>query len=53
MQAKFGALVSPFSAPQAKSQQELDDYLDVIAATHPATTVPRVEEFALKYPKSF
>jgi tetratricopeptide (TPR) repeat protein len=52
MQAQFGALVSPFSAPQAKSQQELDDYLDVIAATNPATTVQRVEEFSSKYPKS-
>jgi tetratricopeptide (TPR) repeat protein len=52
MQAQFGALVSPFNAPQARSQQELDDYLDVMTATNPATTVQRVEEFASKYPKS-
>lgn len=52
MHAQFGPFVSPFNAPQAKTQKELDDYLEVIAATNPATTLQKVEEFTVNYPQS-
>jgi tetratricopeptide (TPR) repeat protein len=52
LQAQFGPLVSPFSVPQSRSQQEFDDYLDVIVATDAATTVQKAEKFASNYPKS-
>jgi tetratricopeptide (TPR) repeat protein len=44
--------VSPFNAPQAKSQQELDDFLDVMASPDPARKIQKVDEFVSKYPKS-
>ena len=52
MQAQFGPLVSPYAVPQAKTQQELDDYLSVVGAPNPASTVRKVEEFIAKYPQS-
>jgi tetratricopeptide (TPR) repeat protein len=50
--AQFGPLVSAYNAPQAKSQQELDDYLEAIASANAETTAHMLEEFASKYPKS-
>jgi len=52
LRAQFGPLVSPFNAPQAESQEELDDYLIIIASTDPAQTIKLVECFALKNPGS-
>jgi tetratricopeptide (TPR) repeat protein len=52
MHAQFGALVSPFTAPQAKTQQELDDYFEIIDASNPAVIVRRVEDFTKTYPQS-
>jgi tetratricopeptide (TPR) repeat protein len=52
LQAQFGSLVSPFSVPQSRSQQEFDDYLDVIVAIDAATTVQKAEKFASNYPES-
>jgi hypothetical protein len=52
IKAQFGPLVSPFTAPQAKTQQELDDYLDIVDASNPPSTVRKVEEFMSKYPQS-
>lgn len=51
-QAQFGPLVSPFNAPQANSQQELDDYLEISTATNPATTIQKADEFTLNYQRS-
>ena len=52
LRAQFGPLVSPFGAPQAKSQEELDDYLNIITSTDPGQTIKLVAQFALKNPAS-
>src|SRR3990172_4901496 len=52
VQAQFGPLVSAAHAPQAKSQQELDDYLEIIADVDPQKTIQNVERFASQYPQS-
>lgn len=51
VRAQFGPMSSPFNAPQAKSQLELDDYLDLISA-NAAATVHMAEAFMANYPKS-
>ena len=40
------------SAPQAKSQQEFDDWLELLGSTDPQSTVRRADEFLAKYPKT-
>lgn len=52
LHAQFGPLLSPFQAPQAKSQEELDIYLRIVSSSDPSKTVHEVEDLASKYPKS-
>ena len=52
LHAQLGPLVSPFQAPQAKTQEELDIYLQIVTESDPSKTVREVEEFAARYPKS-
>jgi tetratricopeptide (TPR) repeat protein len=50
--AQFGPLSSPAQAPQAKSQAELDAYLEIISATEAPDIVNKVDVFASQYPGS-
>jgi len=50
--AQFGPLLNPRLAPQAKTPEELDAYLDIITAPEPRVTIEKTEEFASKYPSS-
>jgi tetratricopeptide (TPR) repeat protein len=50
--AQLGPLLSPSQAPQARSQEELDVYLEVVTEKDPQKTVKRVESFAVEYPNS-
>ena len=50
--AQFGPLLSPGQAPQAKTQEELDAYLEIITASEPKATIQKVDQFALRYRKS-
>jgi tetratricopeptide (TPR) repeat protein len=50
--AQFGPLSSPAQAPQAKSQAELDAYLEIISATEAPDIVKKVDVFASQYPGS-
>ena len=52
LHAQLGPLVSPFQAPQAKTQAELDLYLKIVTESDPLKTVRAVEELAAKYSKS-
>ena len=52
LHAQLGPLLSPFQAPQAKSQEELDIYLQVVSSSDPLKTIREVEDLASKYPKS-
>jgi tetratricopeptide (TPR) repeat protein len=52
LHAQLGPLVSPFQAPQAKSQEELDVYLRIISTSEPSKTIHEVDELASEYPKS-
>jgi tetratricopeptide (TPR) repeat protein len=44
--------VSPGQAAQARSQEELDAYLQIVKATEPHDVAQKVDAFALAYPKS-
>jgi tetratricopeptide (TPR) repeat protein len=50
--AQFAPLSSPAQAPQAKSQAELDAYLEIISATEPPDIVKKVDVFASQFPAS-
>jgi tetratricopeptide (TPR) repeat protein len=50
--AQFGPLSSPAQAPQAKSQAELDAYLEIISATEAPEIVKKVDVFAAQFPGS-
>ncbi len=52
LHAQLGPLVSPIQAPQAKTQEELDIYLQIVTETDPSKIVREVENLAAKYPKS-
>jgi tetratricopeptide (TPR) repeat protein len=52
MKAQFGSLVSPGQAAQARSQDELDAYLQIIGATEARDVAGKVDAFALAFPKS-
>ena len=51
-QAQFGPLVSRLQAPQAHSQEELDDCLEIVTESNPQETIAEVQRFTAKYPKS-
>jgi tetratricopeptide (TPR) repeat protein len=46
------SLPSLGSAPQAKSQQEFDDWLDLLGSTDPQRTVRTADEFLARYPQT-
>jgi len=50
--AQFGPLLSPSQAPQARSQDELDAYLDITTTTHADDLVKEVNVFVSRFPKS-
>lgn len=50
--AQFGPLTSRAQAPQAKSQQELDEYLLVVSEPSSSKIVGDVDLFALHFPNS-
>jgi len=51
-EAQFGPLLTPAQAPQARSQQELDAYLEIITAPAAHEVVNKVDLFASRFPKS-
>ncbi len=52
LQAQFGPLANSAQVPQAKTQEELDAYLEIITATEAQDIVKEVDVFASRYPKS-
>ena len=50
--AQFGPLVSRLQAPQAHSQEELDDCLAIVTDSDPRETIAEAQRFSIKYPKS-
>ena len=50
--AQFGPLLSSRQAPQAKSPEELDFYLEIYTATSPRVIVEKVQQFAENFPQS-
>jgi tetratricopeptide (TPR) repeat protein len=50
--AQFDELISPQQAPQARSQQELDDYIGILDADTAQERVRRIETFVGNYPES-
>jgi tetratricopeptide (TPR) repeat protein len=50
--AQFGPLSSRAQAPQAKMQQELDQYLKIITDASPQTLIADVNTFATQFPAS-
>jgi len=52
LHAQMGPLTSPGKAPQAKSQEELDAYLDVVTAVEPADVIRLTGAFAQKFSAS-
>jgi tetratricopeptide (TPR) repeat protein len=50
--AQFDQLVSPQQVPQARSQQELDDYIEILDANTAQEKVRRIETFFGIYPES-
>jgi tetratricopeptide (TPR) repeat protein len=52
LQAQFGLLSSSGQAAQARSQEELDSYLEIVSATDDRVIVDRVKAFVSEFPKS-
>jgi tetratricopeptide (TPR) repeat protein len=50
--AQFGPLVNTMNAPQAKTEEELDLYLELAVSTNPRASMEIAERFAAKYPES-
>ena len=50
--AQFDELVSPKQVPQAHSQEELDDYIEILYAGTPQGKVQTIEAFLQHYPTS-
>jgi tetratricopeptide (TPR) repeat protein len=50
--AQFGPLVDTMDAPQAKTEEELDLYLELAVSTSPRASFEIAERFAGEYPKS-
>ncbi len=50
--AQFDPMENPQRAPQAQSQKELDDYIELLRADSPQLQVGLVEAFAAYYPDS-
>jgi tetratricopeptide (TPR) repeat protein len=52
LEAQYGHLASPGQAAQARSQEELDAYLEIVGATDARVVVQKVKIFASAFPKS-
>src|SRR5438876_6979925 len=52
LEAQFGPLASPAHAPQARTQEELDAYLQITTGQQPQTVIHNAEIFAAQYPES-
>ncbi len=52
LKAQFGPLATPGQAAQARSQDELDSYLEIVGATDARVIVQKVKAFAAEFPKS-
>jgi tetratricopeptide (TPR) repeat protein len=52
VEAQFGPLTSPGHAAQARSQEELDAYLEIVGETDARMGVQKVKTFAAEFPKS-
>jgi len=52
VRAQFGSLVSPGQAAQARSQAELDAYLQIVQSTDAREVIRKVDAFASAYPGS-
>src|SRR5882724_9554094 len=52
LEAQFGPLTSPGQAAQARSQDELDSYLEIVSATDASVIVQKVKTFVSTFPKS-
>jgi tetratricopeptide (TPR) repeat protein len=52
LEAQFGPLASPGQAAQARSQDELDSYLEIVGATDDRMVVQKVKSFVSEFPKS-
>lgn len=50
--AQLGPLSDPAQAPQAKTQQEFDDYLQIAADADPHQVIRQVDAFAQAFPDS-
>jgi tetratricopeptide (TPR) repeat protein len=50
--AQLGPLSDPAQAPQAKTQQEFDDYLQIVADADPRQVLRQVNAFARAFPDS-
>jgi tetratricopeptide (TPR) repeat protein len=50
--AQFGPVLNPKRAPQARSQEELDAYLEILAAKSPREALARMDAFIKGYPRS-
>lgn len=50
--AQLGPLRTPAQAPQAKTQEELDNYLEISVETSPHHRIAKVEAFTGNYPDS-
>ena len=49
---QFGPLRNPADAPQAKTEEELDVYLEILAASGPTARIAKVQRFSKAYPNS-
>lgn len=52
LEAQFGPLLSPSQAPQARSQEELDAYLEITTTREARQVVEKVSRFAARFPRS-
>lgn len=52
LEAQFGPLASPGQAAQARSQEELDSYLEIVGANDAHVILQEVKTFASAFPKS-
>jgi tetratricopeptide (TPR) repeat protein len=52
LEAQFGPLASPGHAAQARSQEELDSYLEIVSANDAHAVLQAVKTFASVFPKS-
>jgi tetratricopeptide (TPR) repeat protein len=50
--AQFGPLSDSAGAPQARSQEELDAYLQIVVATRDRDIISEADNFAAQFPKS-